>query len=124
MRKTMRIFSTIMLLFLIQLGFAQSELFVAIGNSDAVTLSKNFSNDVEVCIGADQDFYSKAAAINKLDDFFSQVKPKKSTFKHKGSNKEKTSEYSVGTMNTDKGTYRVFIYYENDKVSGIHFNLE
>ncbi|WP_235298692.1 DUF4783 domain-containing protein [Portibacter marinus] len=118
----MRIFSTTIFILIAHFTFGQAEIFTAIGNSDAQTLSQSFANDIEICIGTDQDFYSKAGAVKKLDAFFSKVKPKDSKFKHKGSNKDKTSEYSVGSMNTESGTYRVFIYYEGSKVSGIHFN--
>ena len=120
----MRLLSIMIFAFITNIAVGQSNLFTAIGKSDVATLSAQFSNDMEICIGTEQDFYSKAEAVKRLEKFFTEIGPKSSAFKHKGNNKDKTSEYSVGTMNTDKGKYRVFIYYEGDKVTGLMFNPE
>lgn len=122
----MRIFSIIILSMVMQLGFSQdgAELFTAIGNSDTKTLSAKFINDMEICIGSEQDYYTKAEAVARLDKFFNEVSPKSCSFLHKGSSKDKTSKYSVGVMDSSKGKYRVFIYFEGDKVSSVMFNPE
>lgn len=120
----MRLLSIIIFAFISNLAIGQSKLFTAIGKSDVATLSANFSNDMEICIGTEQDFYSKSGAVKRLEKFFKEVSPQSSSFKHKGNNKDKTSEYSVGTMSSEKGKYRVFIYYEGDKVTGLMFNKE
>lgn len=122
MRKIMRLVFIILLSLSTQLLIGQGELFAAIGKADAEKLSQSFGKDVEICIGTDQDFYSKSGAIKKLNAFFDQVKPSSSSFKHKGSSKDKSSEYSVGSLTTERGKYRVFIYFEGDKVTGLHFN--
>ncbi len=114
----------ILVSFLSQMAVGQDGLFSAISKSDVATLSEKFSNDVEICIGTEQDFYSKAGAVKRLERFFAKVEPGKSSFKHKGNNKDKTSEYSVGSMSSKEGEYRVFIYYEGDKVTGLMFNKE
>ena len=120
----MRVFSIIIFACIANFGIGQSTLFTAIGNSDVATLSADFSNDMEICIGTKQDFYSKAQAVKRLEKFFAEIGPKSSAFKHKGNNKDKTSEYSVGTLTSEKGNYRVFIYYEGSKVTGLMFNPE
>jgi hypothetical protein len=120
----MRLFSIILLALISNIAIGQNDIFKAIGKADVSALSETFSNDIEICIGTEQDFYSKGGAIKRLEKFFGQVEPKSSAFKHKGNSKDKTSEYSVGTMTTTKGNYRVFIYYEGSKVTGLMFNLE
>jgi hypothetical protein len=120
----MRLFSIILLTLLSNIAISQNDVFAAIGKADVKALSENFSNDIEICIGTEQDFYSKSGAIRRLEKFFKQVEPKSSAFKHKGNSKDKTSKYSVGTMNSTKGNYRVFVYYEGPKVTGLMFNLE
>ncbi len=120
----MRICSTILFALLCNFAIGQSNLFSAIGKADVNALSVNFSNDVEICIATEQDFYTKSGAVKRLEKFFAKVEPKSSAFKHKGNNKDKTSEYSVGTMSTAGGNYRVFIYFENSKITGLMFNKE
>lgn len=99
-------------------------LFSAIGKANVEALSANFSNDMEICIGTEQDFYNKAQAKARLKKFFAEVSPSAGSFKHKGNSKDKSSEYSVGEVATAKGKYRVFIYYEGSKVTGLMFNPE
>ncbi|GLR18956.1 DUF4783 domain-containing protein [Portibacter lacus] len=119
-----RLFSVLVFSLLVSMTFAQNNLFTAIGSSDVATLSSKFGSDVEICIGTEQDFYSKSSATKRLEKFFAEVHPKTSKFKHKGNNKNKTSEYSVGTMTSEKGNYRVFIYYEGEKITGLMFNKD
>ena len=99
-------------------------LFSAIGKADIATLSANFSNDMEICIGTEQDFYNKAEATQRIKKFFTDVNPKSGNFKHKGNSKDKSTEYSVGELSTAQGKYRVFIYFEGSKVVGLMFNPE
>jgi len=120
----MRVFSIILFAFITNIAIGQSNLFTAIGKADVATLSAQFSNDMEICIGTEQDFYSKSEAVKRLEKFFAEVGPKSSAFKHKGNNKDNTSEYSVGTLKSNKGDYRVFIYFEGDKVTGLMFNKD
>ncbi len=122
----MRVFSIFIFVLIANISFAQdaNSLFKAIGNSDVTTLSANFSNDMEICIGTKQDFYTKAEAKARLTKFFSEINPKSSNFLHKGNAKDNSSEYSVGELNSAKGKYRVFIYYEGAKVVGLMFTPE
>lgn len=122
----MKIFSIIILAFSLQFGNTQdaNALFKAIGEQNINVLSDQFVDDLELTIGTDQDFYSKSEAKQRLQSFFSEVKPSSGTFLHKGSSKDKTSNYSVGEMNSAKGKYRVFIYFEGNKISSISFNPE
>ncbi len=122
----MRIFSILIFTLIVNFLSAQDDksLFSAIGKADIETLSTNFDSDIEICIGVDQDFYSKSEAKKKLKGFFSEVTPSAGSFLHKGSNKNKSSKYSVGELKTAKGKYRVFIYYEGAKISGLMFNPE
>lgn len=120
----MRLFSIILLTLIANISIGQTKLFSAIGKADVTALSENFSNDIEICIGTEQDFYSKSGAIRRLERFFDQVKPKSSNFKHKGNSKDQSSNYSVGTMTSAKGNYRVFIYFEDSQVTGLMFTKE
>jgi hypothetical protein len=122
----MRLFSAIILAFLVNTAYSQDAkaLFVAIGNGDVEKVSAAFGNDMEICIGTKQDFYSKAEAKNKLKQFFGEVGPSSGSFLHKGTAKDQSSEYSVGVLNTKKGKYRVFVYFEGSQVVGLMFNPE
>lgn len=122
----MKLLTLITLLLTINIASAQNAnaIFKAIGKSDISALSANFSDDIEICIGTDQDFYSKSEAAEKLKSFFGQVKPSAGSFLHEGSSKDNSSKYSVGTMNSSKGKYRVFVYYKEKKITGFLFNKE
>lgn len=122
----MRLFSIIIFSIVAQIAIAQNAnaLFTAIGKSDIATLSANFSSDIEICIGTAQDFYTKNEAKTRLNQFFTEVSPSSGSFLHKGKAKDNSSEYSVGNLKTEKGNYRVFIYFEGSKVVGLMFNPE
>ena len=124
--KRMKILAVLLFSMISIQAYAQDAkaLFRAIGNADAQAFASVFTNDVEICIGVDQDFYSKSQAVKKLDNFLKQVSPRSSKHLHEGQSKDNKSRYSVGTLQSNNGKFRVFIYYEGNKVAGLMFNPE
>lgn len=103
----------------IQLGLsAQSndQIFEALSTKNISFLSERFTDKVDICLDDKQDFVSKKKAISTLQLFLDDINPRKIVKKHKGASDSKNTNYRVATLVSEKGKYRVFIYYE--KVGG------
>ena len=81
---------------------------LAIQTGNSKELSKYFDNTVEITIGENEETYSKAQAEMVLKDFFTKNKPASFKLIHNGSSQG--SQYGIGTLITDKGSYRTYIY--------------
>lgn len=78
------------------------------GNADA--LGQYFDDNVEVAVKDEEGTYSKANAIKLVRDFFAKNKPTRFSQVHQGASKGQFSEYCIGDLNTQTGTFRVYIY--------------
>ena len=81
----------------------------AIQTGNAKELSKYFDNSVEITVFEKEETYSKAQAEMVLRDFFSKYRPSSFKIIHNG-NSSQGSEYGIGTLLTDSGTFRTYIY--------------
>ena len=101
--------------FLIQTSFGQTEkdisssIEVAIKVGNAKELTKLFCNSIDLNIPGNEGVYSKAQSELILRDFFTKNNPKSYTTLHKGSSKD-GAKYSIGSLITEKGTYRTYFY--------------
>lgn len=86
---------------------------ISAGNADS--LGKYFDANVEVAVKDMEKTYSKAEAINVVKDFFAKNKP--SSFKqvHQGASKGQDSQYVIGNLAANTGSFRVYVFM---KVSG------
>lgn len=80
---------------------------LAIQTGNSKELAKYFDASVEIIIGEKEETYSKAQAEMVLKDFFTKNKPASFKLIHNGSSQG--SQYGIGTLITDKGSYRTYI---------------
>ncbi len=106
------IFISAILAFVIPLSYAQtaeisSEIKTALSNGDAGKLSLQLNVNVELVIGKVNDVFSKQQATGIITDFFKKNKVSSFVVLHNG-NKENSS-FTIGTLKTNNGDYRVYI---------------
>lgn len=82
---------------------------LAIQTGNSKELAKYFDNTVEITILEKEETYSKAQAEMVLKDFFTKNKPASFKIIHNGTSGQ-GSQYGIGTLITDKGTFRTYIY--------------
>lgn len=82
---------------------------LAIQSGNAKELAKYFDNTVEITIFEKEETYSKAQAEMVLRDFFTRNKPASFKIIHNGTSGQ-GSQYGIGTLITNKGTFRTYIY--------------
>jgi len=99
-------------LLLASAGFLTNELErigLAIQTGNSRELAKYFDNTVEITIFEKEETYSKAQAEMVLKDFFTRNKPASFKIIHNGTSGQ-GSQYGIGTLVTDKGVFRTYIY--------------
>ncbi len=82
----------------------------AIKAGDSKSLAAYFDNTVEVKIGNKEGAYSKSQAETIVKDFFTKNPPKSFSFKHNGPSGGNNAHYAIGSLVTDKGTFRTYVY--------------
>jgi len=82
---------------------------LAIQTGNSKELAKYFDSTVEITIFEKEETYSKAQAEMVLKDFFTKNKPASFKIIHNGTSGQ-GSQYGIGTLITDKGTFRTYIY--------------
>lgn len=87
----------------------------ALSSGDADALGQYFDANVEIAVLDKEETYAKAEAIKVIKDFFAKNKPTSFKQVHQGASKGQDSQYCIGNMTANSGTYRVYIYM---KVSG------
>lgn len=99
-----------------QPAFAQGwpQIFQAIGDGDAEKLSQFFSENVEVALLDNEDLYSKTEAGKLVSEFFTDYPVKNFSEVHRGNSRDNVSQYCIGNLVTDEGTFRVYIYISSE----------
>lgn len=82
----------------------------AIGSGDVANLTAIMDAEVELSIMNEEELYSKAAATEALKTFFTAFSPTSFGKVHQGTSKSNDAEYCIGTLTTNKGSFRVYIY--------------
>lgn len=108
-----RMLTTLMVVpFLIFAAFAGDldSIASAIKAGDSKALAAYFDNTVEVKIGNKEGAYSKSQAETIVKDFFTKNKPKSFSFKHDGPSGGNNAHYAIGSLATEKGNFRTYVY--------------
>jgi hypothetical protein len=77
------------------------------------TIANYFNSSIELNIPGADGLYSKAQAELLMKDFFTKNTPKNYTVKHDGVSQD-GSKYSIGTLETNSGSYRTYYYLKNN----------
>lgn len=81
----------------------------AIQSGNAKELAKFFDNNVDITVYNKEEMYSKIQAEMVVKDFFVKNPPTSFKIIHKGASNQ-GSEYAIGTLNTNVGSFRTYIY--------------
>jgi len=92
----------------------------AIRSGDSKSVSRYFSNSVDLTLVGQEDVYSKAQAEQILKDFFNKNTPRSFSIIHRGESKD-GSKYAIGNLTTSNGNYRVYYYF---KMVGGSINIQ
>lgn len=82
----------------------------AIKSGDSKSLATYFDNTVEVKIANKEGAYSKSQAEAVVKDFFTKNPPKDFSFLHEGTSGGSNGHYAIGSLSTDKGKFRTYVY--------------
>ena len=101
-----------MILMLPVLSYAQpdklpEDIVLSFKAGNASELAKHFHTNVELIILEEEDVYSRSQAEQIIRKFFSNHKP--SAFKVIFEGGKENSRYAIGSLDTSKYTYRVYI---------------
>jgi hypothetical protein len=92
----------------------QSDLYSALGKGDVAGISKYFDKEVELSILDREGLLNKEGAEARLREFFTSYPAKGYKPMHSGSSKTQESTYSIGELTTEKGVFRVYVYFTRD----------
>jgi hypothetical protein len=111
MKKILYIFSWIILMFPV-LSYAQTDklpkdIVLSFEAGNAAELAKHFHTNVELIILDQEDVYSRSQAEQIIRKFFSEHKP--SAFKVIFEGGKENSRYAIGSLDTSRDRYRVYI---------------
>lgn len=81
---------------------------LAVGNAKDV--SQFFNASVQLIILNKEGMYNRDQAEQILRYFFSQHTPSKFVLRHEGGAQTKDSRFIIGTLQTDKGNYRISMF--------------
>lgn len=82
----------------------------ALSEGNVAALEQYLDEQVEISILEQEDIYSKEEAVKILKDFFTKNKPSSFSQVHQGASKGQDSQYCIGNLVANSGTYRVYIY--------------
>ncbi|HPK08941.1 MAG TPA: DUF4783 domain-containing protein [Saprospiraceae bacterium] len=84
------------------------------------SLTEMMASDVTYCEKENQQFLTGKEASDKLKSFFATRNITKYENIHSG--ESKSTNYKVSKISTDKGSVRIFLYFEGDKVSEVRLD--
>lgn len=91
-------------------GQNANNFFNALKNNDTEALETYLEDNIDFCLFEDQQILGKKLAMNKLNKFLNDQKIISVDVIHKGTSKDKSSQYKVAKMTTSKDTFRVFVF--------------
>ena len=86
------------------------KIFVALGDGDVTSLSSYLSPRAEIHVMDRVSVYNKQAAIKVLRKFYSEFPPVSYKRIHRGTSRAQDSLYSIGSLTTNEGNFRVYLY--------------
>ena len=96
---------------------AQEQLQKAFEQEDASLLSSHFDDRVDMLVMNKDNNYSREEAIQLMESFFKVHAVHSFKKMHSGASRGQGSNYQIHHLDTDKGAYRVYIYYNSDSGS-------
>lgn len=84
----------------------------ALAKGNANTVSTYFANNVELSLPGDEGVYDKVQAKNKLTSFFSKNIVSSFSQVHQGSSKGNAAKYFIGNLQTQQGSFRVYVFVD------------
>ena len=106
-----RMFFVAALWMISQQGFSQmSAVLDAIRSGNASELGSFLEDRVELGIDAGYVFVPKNTAVSQLATFFKNHRPLGFKEIHQGASKGKDAKYTIGELETNNGSFRVYIY--------------
>ncbi len=91
-------------------GQNESSFINALKNAETTSMEVYLEDKIDFCIFEDQQILSKRSAMLKLKDFLNSNKITNAEVIHKGTSKDKSSQYKVVKITTAKETFRMFVY--------------
>lgn len=85
----------------------------ALATGNIETLTRYLSDNVEISIQDREQMCNKAKATEVLRGFFSGNQPRGFNQMHRGSSRENSDQYCIGTLNTQNGIFRVYVYFKS-----------
>ena len=85
----------------------------ALNSGDAAALGAYFDDSIELSILDEEGIYNKSQAQQQLRRFLSQNKVVSFAEMHQGASRSSDSQYVIGNLTTNNGTYRVYLYLSN-----------
>lgn len=92
---------------------AQEDVINAFKSGNSKTLAAFFTPSVELNLPGTEGMFSKAQAEGIMRDFFSKNTCKAFSVIHQGTSKD-GAKYSIANLQTNAGTYRVYIFLKKD----------
>ena len=94
------------------------KIFMAIGGGDVALLSEYLHPRAEIHVMDKISVYNKQAGVKVLRKFYSEYAPVSYKRIHKGTSKAQDSLYSIGSLTTKEGNFRVYLYVKrmNNKI--------
>jgi len=89
------------------------EILTAFKKGNSTLLSQYFNSSIELTIENNDNFYSKNQAEQILKDFFNKNSIISFNITHQGEKND--AIFFIGSLNTNKGTYRVTAYLKFSK---------
>lgn len=92
--------------------FSQTEanFFTALKSGDIASMEPFMEENIDFCLFEDQQIMSKKSALNKFKSFLNNHKVISIDVIHKGTSKNKSTQYKVAKLVTSTDTFRVFVY--------------
>lgn len=90
-----------------------TEINSAMKSGNFKSIASYFNTSVELNIPGADGLYSKGQAELLMKDFFAKNTPKNFTVKHDGVSQD-GSKYSIGTLETNAGSFRTYYYLKNN----------
>ena len=102
----------LVVLFISSQTFGQTEanFFNAIKSGDMASMEPYMEDNIDFCLFEDQQIMTKKSALNKFKTFLNDHKVLSIDVIHKGTSKNKSSQYKVAKLTTSTDTFRLFVY--------------
>jgi hypothetical protein len=107
------LFAILLLPFMVSAQGDPAPITQALSRGDASVLTEYFDATLELAVLEEEGMYNKSQAGQLVRRFFAQHKPSSFTEVHQGASRSSDSQYIIGNLVTNNGTFRVYLYLSN-----------